>query len=430
MEFIENQYLDEIRSTIRARKVPWEGYVRAELLNAEQASLFKTLEKYPVAEWVKPVSENLQQYVSTTMALLSPPSRDDVVRYIALFVGDVITTIPEFTTELLADSRCWPALTALLTKPDEQITILTTRVLAILANSQIAPVEVIAELVAFLGDKFLTSPNTNLQDIAVQELALLAQTKFYRPVIWEKRSVILPQIIQLAQSPQFGLQVQYYSLLVLWLISYDRTIAKGCISEYNSAQTLLETAKLSVKEKIVRVSVATLANYVRFSPHSAIPAIISQRGLQIVNLLSERKWADDELRQDVETLKQQLTDAYNSMTTFDEYYAELKTKRLLWSPTHRSSSFWKTYIEEFRSQDWAVLKQLVQLLQTSEEPVTQAVACNDIACIVNTAPQSVTVLNKLGAKIKIMELMNSADPEVRYEALKATQALIGHMFAS
>ena len=46
--------------------------------------------------------------------------------------------------------------------------------------------------------------------------------------------------------------------------------------------------------------------------------------------------------------------------------------------------------------------------------------------MIDYLPESVAVLNQMNGKVVIMGLMNNSDSRVKYEALKATQAIIGY----
>lgn len=121
------------------------------------------------------------------------------------------------------------------------------------------------------------------------------------------------------------------------------------------------------------------------------------------------------------------------MTTFDEYKAELDSKHLRWSPPHRLETFWKEHAEKFKEHDWKVLKQLANIIASNNDeggvdPVVLAVALNDISHIITEFPEAVKVIERLGIKVNIMELMNHPNAEVKYEALKTTQNFIAHTF--
>ena len=159
--------------------------------------------------------------------------------------------------------------------------------------------------------------------------------------------------------------------------------------------------------------------------------------LPTVQSLSERKYSDEELRQDISNLKEILENEYQELTSFDEYVAELDSKLLCWSPPHVDNGFWSDNIDEFKKDNYKIFRQLIELLQAKvrngdvnakQEKIIIQVALNDITHVVELLPESIDVLDKTGGKADIMELLNHSDSRVKYEALKATQAIIGYTF--
>lgn len=426
---VSNPYLDEIQNNIRVRPIPWEGYVRANLLSANEAGLVKAVEKASPEKRETTVSQNASVYAMTIVTLLDRITRDDVVKYLLSLTGDFATSVPAFAEALLQDaSVTYGALLKLLKKSDEQIYLLSARALVTLCSVHTAEPAVIGELLLFLSNKLASSSNVNLQDIAVQFYGVLLRNKAYRKTFWDNGKTLVPPLIAILESNRGGIQLQYYALLALWLMTFEKEPAKVIPLDYGLISLLLDTSKRSPKEKIVRISLAILVNCVNLAPQSSIPILVSSGALPLVTTLSDRKWADEELIEDLSFLKTRLQEAIDSMSTFDEYYAELVSKRLQWTPAHRSENFWKSNIEKFKEHDWKILKQLAHIIADSQDAVVLAVGCSDVSYIINELPESARILEKLGTKVRVMSLMSSSDPEVRFEALKATQAFITHSF--
>lgn len=427
LPIISSQYLDEIQSNIRVRPIPWEGYVRANLLTTAEASLIKSIEKESAEKRAESIAKNPSLYAGTVVELLSRISRDDVVKYILSFAGEFAVKVPSFSDSLL-EKPIYDILVKLLDKNDEQIHLLSAQLLVILVNIKEAPASTVDALLQFLATKLASSPNVYLQVIAVQSFAELLGKRWYRAQFWHARQQVMPPIIKIFTTAKGNLQLHYHTLLILWLLTFDKTCATGLVNEYEVVLLLLDTAKTTVKEKIMRLAIATLVNIVNLAPSIGIPTLISHSALRLIKLLSDRKWADEELIEDLSSLGTILQEKFDSMTTFDVYNSEIIGKRLTWSPPHRSEMFWKQNIGKFKEANWKTLTQLAHIISSSSDDVSLAVACNDIARIISELPESIKVLEKLGTKIKIMELMNYTDPEVRYEALKATQAFISQSF--
>lgn len=425
-------YLDEVRHGVKARPIPWEGYVRANLLTADEASPFKQFEKSTPAERDAAVKAAPGKYVEAITQILGKCGQDDVIKFVVLFTSEIVEEVPEFRTAFASADAPWSVLTKLLAEKanDNQIGLLVDTLLVDMANAQLAPPKSLSKLLEYIA-KLVNSDNATLQDLGVQQLSTLLQTKQYRSEFWSVHSLFIESINKLVKSPSAGgLQVQYYALLVIWLSSFDPSIAQSIVVDYDTVDVVLNAAKTAVKEKIARVSVATLLNLVKLAPKVAPTSIIAHRGLATITALADRKWNDEELKEDVEELRNSLTSSFNDMSTFDVYLNELETKHLLWSPPHRSAAFWKANVAEFHNDNFKVFRKLIRLLLSSGENdyLTQAVACNDIAAIVAEDPEATSVLQEEHAKSYVMNLMDSPDPEVRYEALKATQAFIAKLF--
>lgn len=92
-----------------------------------------------------------------------------------------------------------------------------------------------------------------------------------------------------------------------------------------------------------------------------------------------------------------------------------------WSPTHQSDAFWKINGSRLNEKDAEIVRILAKMLVTSTDAVTLAVAASDIGQYVKYYPQGKKLVQEIGAKTKIMELMTNENPDVRYQALLATQ---------
>lgn len=388
----------------------------------------KAVEKQNRGKRSEIVANESNIYADAIVDLLGRITRDDVVKYILSLFGEFALDIPSFTQRILSKDEAYQVLLKLLDKNDEQIYLLVIKILVLLFNIQPASQTYVSTLFSHLAAKLLASPNVNLQDVAVQSYEILLQKKWYRSYFWQLNSRIVPTLLKVLKSSTGSLQLQYHTLLIFWLITFEKHIARELISEYEIVPMFLDIAKNSVKEKIIRVAVATLMNTVNLAPHFTISQLLSHSALPLVKTLSERKWADEELIEDLNSLDQTLQQTFDSMSTFDEYKSEILSKKLKWSPPHKSDLFWKDNVAKFKEIDWKMLKLLSEIVGTSQDNVSLAVSCNDISQIISLLPESIKILEKAGTKLKIMELMNHGDSEVRYESLKATQNFIAHSF--
>ncbi len=63
-----------------------------------------------------------------------------------------------------------------------------------------------------------------------------------------------------------------------------------------------------------------------------------------------------------------------------------------------------------------------------DEKEVLAIACNDVGWLVKEAPEKRAVLEKLGVKGRVMELMTDKDEGVRWESLRAVGEWLRYSF--
>ena len=100
--------------------------------------------------------------------------------------------------------------------------------------------------------------------------------------------------------------------------------------------------------------------------------------LPFVKNLSTRKWTDEDIVEDVQYLRDELTARFDSLTyvqaqktlsphyeqyseisfyrTYDEYTSELLSGHLSWSPVHESDLFWKENATKLNDKNYEQLK--------------------------------------------------------------------------
>lgn len=179
------------------------------------------------------------------------------------------------------------------------------------------------------------------------------------------------------------------------------------------------------------MSLAVLVNLVTKSPQTNLPALLITNILPYLQTLSSRFNAesDPDLTQDLAALVGALDSFQSEQTTFSSYRIETMSGHLCWSPPHRNEGFWKRHARDVLG-DGELVKQLARVLgSSSSDKTVLAVACNDVGVLVREVPQARKRWVELGVKDRVMELMADADPEVRYEALKAVQGFLQTAFS-
>ena len=145
--------------------------------------------------------------------------------------------------------------------------------------------------------------------------------------------------------------------------------------KYDIIPLLTDVAQEAVKEKVVRVIVSTFRGLVTKAPAANLPAMLVAQLLPFVKNLSTRKWSDEDIVEDVQFLRDELSARFESLTcvmftryngfddihhpsisTYDEYSSELQSRHLSWTPVHESDMFWKENATKLNDNNHQQLK--------------------------------------------------------------------------
>ena len=97
-----------------------------------------------------------------------------------------------------------------------------------------------------------------------------------------------------------------------------------------------------------------------------------------LQFLEQRKFDDEDIQSDIEFLKEKMELSLQDLSSYDEYVTEVRSGRLEWSPVHRSEKFWRENAHKLNEANYELLKILINLLETSTDPLILSVACFDL----------------------------------------------------
>jgi len=316
------------------------------------------------------------------------------------------------------------------------------------------------ELYSYLS-KLAKSSDGGLQDIAVLEYSTLLRGKKSRELFWEQKAETVQPLVDILTSaagaangdndslylstsattrsvPEgalgggVGLQLLYHVLLVLWQLSFEgATIGDGLDDEFGIIPLYTQLLRLSPKEKTTRLLVSTLYNLLSTNKTTLLPSASLARLPTLLQNLNGRHLTDQDLLEDLKSLNEMLEEYTKTQTTFDEYATEVRSGRLRWSPPHRSPTFWAENARKILdSENGELPKKLAEIMQKPWDNDKQvlAIACNDVGCLVKEVPERRSQLEKLGLKVRVMELMTEPDETVRWESLKAVGDWLRYSF--
>ncbi|CAG8493714.1 1071_t:CDS:10 [Dentiscutata heterogama] len=438
LAFVSNSYLDELTEGIRARPIPWEGYQKAELITVEELDLLKRIDKQSREQLRSVMQKDAERYAELYTSLLEKLKRADTVQYILVMINDMLSDDEKRVSYFHKLSSKSPDLPyhpflKILSIDDEFIQLSSAKILTILIWYETvfifysAPGPLPFDTTEFLRwiNSKLKNNNHNICDLTVQILESILKIPSCRLQFWEVPHGV-DTLVNFLKVKNPTLQMQYQIIFCFWLLTFERDIAVEFNRKYDLIPTLINIAKSVIKEKIIRIIIRTFRNLVEKAPEANLPAMLVAKLLNFCENLSVRKWSDSEIVEDIEFLKAQLQENFHSLTTFDEYASEIRSGMLQWSPPHESEQFWKQNVTKLNEKNHELLKILSRLLSTSSDNVVLAVAAHDLGQYVKYYPDGKKILQEIGAKQRVMELMTHEDPEVRYNALIAVQKYMSH----
>lgn len=468
---IDSSHLSDSKKLIRQKIIPWEGLARAGIISNDQADLIKVLETQNAESKRQTILGSQELYTKTILNLLNKldvNSRDDVLKSVLVLINDLLVDLEAalFSGSLLLLSKIDSSLpySPFLKHLDNNDSLIKTlsfyNVTILVSQAAKSDIAVDKEIViklfdlvtseAFIGNTL----DSNLQSIGVQFLQELVVNKQFR-VIFQGHNLVsnfssVNNLIEkLAKQPNVtNLQLLYNALITTWILSFNSSINKLLVHNYPQLiGNLLIISKDGIKLKVVRVAVSTLKNFVSVTTSNAeklsvVKLVLFQDGLNIVKTIQTRKFAsngsDEELSNDLEYLSDTLNEVVTSkLTSLDEYLVELENPNLLsWSsPTHKSSEFWLENSHKFKDNNYALVKKILAILSSEDSSlsgVSKVILLNDLQFLIqNLGSDLISFINseKHGQfKLLIMNFLenNDGNNELKYEALRTIQYLVGH----
>lgn len=182
------------------------------------------------------------------------------------------------------------------------------------------------------------------------------------------------------------------------------------------AEQALKDAELDIDPAVREAKKATAARHAEAALDAGLwKPLTSMRA---------RRWADQELASDIETLSRALARSVRELSSFEKYKKEVYSGQLEWSPAHKSETFWHENVENFEDQDYRLIKTL-KLLAKNPNSKISSIACYDLGEFARVHPNGKDILEKTGAKDVLINLMStSKTAEVQKQALFAVQKVV------
>lgn len=418
---------------IRSQNVNWQSYLQSHMINNEDYTFIAAFDKSEGAGREKLLSDNPTQCARTFLNLLGHLSKDQTIQYTLILIDDMIQE-DRSRVDIFLDYQdqkkesIWGPFLNMLNRPDGFIQNMTSRIIAKMVCY--APDAMDGSdfkfYITWLKDQLKANSDEYMQSVArcLQMLLRVDQYRFAFVSV-DGISTLLSVL-----SGRVNFQVQYQLIFCLWVLTYNPLLAEK-MNKFNVIPILADILSDSVKEKVTRIILAVFRNLIEKPDDPQVAkehciAMVQCKVLKQISILEQRKFDDEDIAADILFLNEKLQASVQDLSSFDEYATEIKSGRLEWSPVHRSGKFWRENASRLNEKNHELLRILIHLLENSKEPLVLSVASFDIGEYVRHYPRGKNVIEQLGGKQLVMQLLAHDDPNVRYEALLAVQKLMVH----
>jgi V-type H+-transporting ATPase subunit H len=435
------------------RDIPWETYMSTKLISGTSLQLLRRYDHRSESQRAQLLDDDGPAYVRVFVRVLRDIFKEDTVEYVLALIDEMLTANPKrarlFHDNALADDDTYEPFLRLLRKGNWFVQEKSCKILALIvsvrpknqsgvasngeASSEKKPFtsidDVLIGLVKWLCEQ-LKKPSHPTRGVptAINCLSTLLKEPVVRSSFVQADGVKLLVPLICPASTQQSIQLLYETCLCIWLLSYYEP-AIEYLATSRTLPRLIDVVKSSTKEKVVRVVVLTLKNLMSKGTLGA--QMVDLQLPQVVQSLKAQAWSDEDLLDALNSLEEGLKDNIKKLSSFDKYKQEVLLGNLDWSPMHKDPIFWRENITNFEEHDFQILRVLLTILDTSNDPRTLAVACFDISQFIQCHPAGRIIVTDLKAKERVMKLMNHESAEVTKNALLCIQRLfLGAKYAS
>uniref|UniRef100_A0A1B6DSM1 V-type proton ATPase subunit H n=2 Tax=Clastoptera arizonana TaxID=38151 RepID=A0A1B6DSM1_9HEMI len=426
--------LQQQATEIRAQRVNWQSYLQSQMISQEDYSFITAFDNADASTREALLKEKRTQCAKTFLNLLEHVSKDQTIQYVLVMIDDMLQEDKkrvEIFREYSLKKRepvCGQFLN-LLNGSDGFIINMTARIIAKVAcwGSELIDTSDLQFYLTWLKDQLVLNNNEYMQSVA-RCLQMMLRIEEYRNAFISVDGI--STLLGVLSGGKVNFQIQYQLIFCIWVLTFSPKLAER-MNKFSVIPILASILSDSVKEKVTRITLAVFRNLIQKPEDSSICkehciAMVQSKVLKQLSILEQRKFDDEDIVEDVQFLNEKLLASVQDLSSFDEYATEVKSGRLEWSPVHRSAQFWRENAPRLNEKNYELLRILIHLLETSRDTQVLSVASYDIGEYVRHYPRGKHVIEQLGGKQLVMQLLSHEDPNVRYEALLAVQKLMVH----
>ncbi|CAI2356739.1 unnamed protein product [Caenorhabditis sp. 36 PRJEB53466] len=422
---------------IRSNKPNWGSYFRSQMIQQDDYTFITSYENAKSKEerdQVLAANDANGQAAKTMANLITQVAKDQNVRYVLTLFDDMLqeekSRVELFHSAAARQKRTvWSQYLGILQRQDNFIVNQMSSIIAKLAcfGTTRMDGQDLQYYFSFLKEQLKNSSTNEYMNTTARCLQMMLRHDEYRHEFVDADGV---QSLVTALNGKTNFQLQYQLIFAVWCLTFNAEIARKAPS-LGIIQALGDILSESTKEKVIRIILASFVNILnkveeREIKREAALQMVQCKTLKTLELMDAKKYDDPDLEDDVKFLSDELTLSVHDLSSYDEYYSEVRSGRLQWSPVHKSEKFWRENAPRFNDKQFEVVKILIKLLESSQDPLILCVAAHDIGEYVRHYPRGKTVVEQYQGKQAVMRLLTAEDPNVRYHALLAVQKLMVH----
>lgn len=400
-------------------RLQWNDYSRNGFIDADEARVLKGADEKPL-EYVLAEEGDARKFAATLIKLLKNVSDSLVQQYALTHIEDILAEDLHKRAQLFSnDGRHFDASPFLraMEKGDLYCKKTAATILALLFQV------LQGDLEGFVSSMSWELSNSRSKAIRalIPPLSVLLRSDEARLAFGAHGGVgYITKLLKL-QGSHGQAQLLYELTFCLWALSFQEQLKHDFLSN-GTVPVLAEQVAAAPREKVMRVALSALRNLWHGRLDSLSAEMIAANLPKTLENLLERKWSDPELKSDVEYLYEALQNDARDLSTYERYVTEVKSGQLRWGIVH-TDKFWRENVKQLEANDFKTLRSLIQLLQSEDEEVV-SIACYDIGEFARFYPNGRNVVKLLGAKERVMGLVDSHNPEVSRYALQCVSKIM------
>ncbi|KAJ2395075.1 H(+)-transporting V1 sector ATPase subunit H, partial [Coemansia sp. RSA 2603] len=307
---VSNQFFDEFTDKVRVKPIPWEGFSRAGLVSSDELRQLKEFQQRQQQQ--NGTDGSLSEYVGLLVGLCERLSSLDALQYLLVMLDDLVDSDTQACEHLARDINTGSFVHAMLRcteRKDDYLGLKACKILAGVVVQCNAAEFAFSRLYAVL-ERYLCSELTSVVDVGVQVMQSVLRVGRARSVLYEECAGCLGRLVEVLRRTVVGgraprgvvavPQTQYEVVFCLWLLTFEKPIAESLNRTYDVIPLMVEIARAAVKEKVIRIIVATWCNMLNLAGDANVPnMLVAQVPACLQTLATGRTLKDQDLRDDI-----------------------------------------------------------------------------------------------------------------------------------